>query len=416
MPIPAGRKAAKYKLTLTAIGTGHKAKAVTTVVVKPGFVAGASEVSAGNGSACVLLFSRVDCWGSKRWGVLGNGSHSWLEPQETPVEQRGIGNATQVAASGADTCAVLSTGHVDCSGLNEYGELGDGTTTGPEVCIEARRFEAGCSKTPVEIPGIGDAAQVAATGRFICALLSGGSIECWGLNYDGELGNGEAETSSDIPVDVQGINDATEVTVKFTHTCALLVTGRVDCWGEDGYGQQGNGSLEQAHVPVEVLNISNATEVSAGGVFTCALLATGHVDCWGQNRLGQLGNDSTTDSDIPVEVQGIDDATQVSAGEEFACAVLATGRVDCWGNNEGGQLGTGTTTGPEKCTYQKATSFCSITPVEVQGLSNASQVTAGGDSACALLSSDTVDCWGENRGGQLGDGSTTASDVPVEVL
>ena len=232
---------------------------------------------------------------------------------------------------------MLSTGHVDCSGLNEYGELGDGTTTGPEICIEDRIFEAPCSKTPVEIPGINDAAQVAATGRFICALMSGGSIECWGLNYDGELGNGEAETSSDIPVDVQGINDATEVTVKFTHTCALLATGRVDCWGEDGFGQQGNGSFEQAHVPVEVSNITNATEVSAGGTFTCALLATGHVDCWGENRWGQLGNDTTTNSDVPVEVQDIDNATKVSAGEESACAVLATGHVDCWGNNEGGQ-------------------------------------------------------------------------------
>ena len=422
MPIPTGKKAIKYKLTLTAIGTGHKAKSVATVVVKPGVVEGASQVSSAGVSVCALLFSHVDCWGSERWGVLGNGTSSFLGVEETPVEVRGIADATQVASGGRNTCVVLSTGHLACAGINNEGQLGNGTTTGPEVCVVQKKTGEACTTTPVEVPGISNASQASASSHFTCALLSDGKIECWGLNYDGELGNGESLTSSDVPVEVKDLNDATEVTVKEVHTCALLATGHVDCWGENFWGEQGNGTIatsvaEQAHVPAEVLNISDATEVSAGTTFTCALLSTGHVECWGDNRWGQLGDDSTIWSDVPVEVQNIDDATQVSAGGGSACAVLVTGRVECWGQNEDGDLGNGTTGGPEECTYRNSTYPCSTTPVEVQGLSNASQVTTGsGGFVCALLSTGTVDCWGENRWGQLGDDSTIWSGAPVEVL
>jgi len=137
---------------------------------------------------------------------------------------------------------------------------------------------------------------------------------------------------------------------------------------------------------------------------TCALLSSGHIDCWGNNERGGLGDGSTTDSNTPTEVQGIDNAVQVAAGWRDTCALLSTGHVDCWGADEDGQLG------------NAARQESSATPVEVQGISSAKQVTVGNQDACALLSSDQIDCWGENSVGQLGDGKTAESDLPVEVV
>jgi len=267
------------------------------------------------------------------------------------------------------------------------------------------RDHISCGKTPLEVQGISDATQVASSPSLACALLSSGDIDCWGDDYDGELGNAESLTTSDIPVEVQGISNATEVTVGGVHTCALLSTGHVDCWGENGYGELGDGMTGvQSHIPVEVQGISDATQVVAGSEHTCALLSSGHIDCWGNNERGGLGDGSTTDSNTPTEVQGIDNAVQVAAGWRDTCALLSTGHVDCWGADEDGQLG------------NAARQESSATPVEVQGISSAKQVTVGNQDACALLSSDQIDCWGENSVGQLGDGKTAESDLPVEVV
>lgn len=417
MPIPTGKKAIRYKLTLTAIGTGHKAKATTIVVVKPATIEGVSAVGANAGVACALLSPRIACWGDNVLGQLGIGKTT--EVQDTPVELPGISDAAQIAVGGGHNCAVLSTGRIDCWGANQEGQLGDGTITGPETCLVRGKglSPVPCSKTPAEVGGINDAIQAAADDRLTCTLLSGGNIDCWGDNYDGELGNGESQTLSDLPVEVQGINDATQVTVGGVHTCALLSTGHVECWGENSYGELGNGTIGvQPDIPVEVEGISHATQVSAGTRSTCAVLSSGHVECWGNGEFGALGNGTTSGSDVPVEVLGIDNATEVSTNYAQACTLLSTGHVDCWGHNEDGELGDGTNTGPEGCTRQGVTTPCSVTPVEVQGISNATQITAAGYSACALLSTGPIYCWGENIRGELGNDTTHESDFPVEVL
>jgi alpha-tubulin suppressor-like RCC1 family protein len=357
MPANTGKKAAKYKLQLTAIASGGgKAKAKTTVAVSTG------------------------------------------------APRSGTGMA--VGAGEGYACGLLSSGHVECWGGAGGGTLGDGTTTGPETCT----FGA-CSTKPVEATGITNATQVAVGSGHTCALLSTGHVECWGNNENGALGNGTT-TSSDTPVEAKGITDAIQVTASSEHTCALLSTGHVECWGENSGGQLGDGIAagpEQCGLfhycsttPVEATGITDATQVAAGNAHSCALLSTGHVECWGRNASGALGDGTTTWSDTPLEATGITNATQVAAGNGYTCALLP-GSVDCWGNNASGQLGDGATTSADMA-------------VPVSGIVGASQATAGSELTCALLSTGHVECWGENGLGQLGDGTTASSDTPVEVM
>jgi alpha-tubulin suppressor-like RCC1 family protein len=158
----------------------------------------------------------------------------------------------------------------------------------------------------------------------------------------------------------------------------------------------------------------------------CATLTTGGVDCWGYNNHGQLGigtftgpiacagSTSEACSTNPVAVTGITNAITVAGGHDISCVLLATEGVDCWGANTSGQLGDGTTTGPDTC-YPIGDS-CSTTPVTVTGINNAAAITGGEASACAVLTTSNVECWGDNTFGELGDGTTTSSSTPVGVI
>jgi alpha-tubulin suppressor-like RCC1 family protein len=389
MPANTGSTAVTYKLSLSARGTKTEGIFVAerSVIVRP--TGTATQVASGYQHSCALLSTgHIDCWGYDKQGQLGNGTEKRVE--DNPVEVENIGDASQVAAGGDDSCALLSTGHIDCWGDNMDGQLGDGSTTG--------------SLTPVEVQDLVDPSQVTAGGdderAHACGLLSTGHIDCWGSNQFGELGNG-GSTKSDMPVEVQDITDATQVSAGDRSTCAVLATGHIDCWGS----QLGNGTDESSNTPVEVQDITNATQVAVGGFSTCAVLSTGHIDCWGANEDGQLGDGTTESTDTPVEVQGITEATRVSAGELFTCAVLSTGHAGCWGAGGLGQLGDGSTVSTDA-------------PVEVQDISSGSQVAAGSKHACALVSTSQVECWGYNKQGQLGDPSDRKeiTDTPVGVF
>ena len=353
MPANKGRKALRYKLKLSAIGSSARRKANLAITVSPGAVPPAATAIAAGGQhsqTCALVSTgNVDCWGANYFGQLGDGS---LISSDTPVEAIGITDPTQASVGGDHVCALLPTGQIDCWGSNEYGQLGNGITTGPDECPFADP-PAACSTEPVEVTGVTDASHVAAGGDQTCAVLSSGHVECWGSNQFDALGDGSAIgpeecgpyriACSAAPVEVTGITDATQVSAGGGQTCVLLSTGHIDCWGRNGYGQLGDGSTEDSDVPVEVLGISEATQVSAGGDFTCALLSAGDVDCWGDGELGELGDGATSRSDTPLGTAGITDATQVSAGGDQACALLPTGQIDCWGANYDGQLGDGST-------------------------------------------------------------------------
>jgi alpha-tubulin suppressor-like RCC1 family protein len=340
-------------------------------------------------SSCALLSSgSIDCWGSNHSGELGNGMTAEYVDVAVPVSN--IENAMDVDDStGAVVCATLADGHIDCWGNNDFGGLGNGTTDS--------------SFTPVQVSGITNAIAVSAGVEFACALLSNGKVDCWGDNDSGQLGNGTYENSS-TPLPVSGITTAIGISTGSNHACALLTGGGIDCWGSGDSGDLGNSSEEGSATPVPVSGITNAIEVSAGGAgLTCAVLSDGAIDCWGNNYNGELGNGTIKDSSVPMPVSGVTSAIEVSAGWGHACAVLSSGDVDCWGSNEEGDLGNGATED-------------STVPVSVSSITTAETVVAAGSSTCALLANGHVECWGGNEEGGLGDGTTENSFNPVPVI
>ena len=308
--------------------------------------------------------------------------------QALPVKVAGLSDAVALAAGQSHTCALKASGSVSCWGVNANGELGDGTRSS--------------RPTPVLVTGLSNAVAIAAGIAHTCALRSDATAVCWGFNGDGRLGNGSVGGTSDLPVAVAGLTGATALAAGGRHTCALRVDGTMSCWGGNSYGQLGDGTTTPRPFRVSVNGISNAVAIAAGGLHTCALSA-GIVQCWGYNGGGELGNGTGISSSLPVTVTGEVDAVAiaVAGASSSTCALRSNGTVGCWGNNFNGQLGDGTVTTPR------------LSPVTVGGLSNVVAIATGSSHSCALQANGGTVCWGANSFGQLGDGSNSPSLGPV---
>src|SRR6266568_4274426 len=219
------------------------------------------------------------------------------------------------------------------------------TPANPTIGVgQTQQFTANGALTPT---------AVAAGGSHTCMRLPDGTVQCWGRNYSGQLGNGDGNlTNSSVPVTARGLTTATSVVTGDAHTCALLGDGTVQCWGVGDAGQLGDGTVADpatgppgSSTPVQVSGITGAAAVIAGGYHTCALFADGTAWCWGRSDDGQLGNGARASASTPVPVTNLTGVTAMTAGFYHTCALLPNGTVWCWGRNDEGQLGDGTTVG-----------------------------------------------------------------------
>ncbi len=283
-----------------------------------------------------------------------------------------------IAAGAGHTCALLTDGTGRCWGTNSSGQLGDMTKVD--------------QATPVVVSVMdGPGRSTAITAGFIhtCALPQTGGTICWGDDTYGELGDG---TSNDGVV--QNLSGSVQAIVAGgNHTCAI-VSGAVRCWGKGADGQLGFGTpYLNKTTPVPVYTPSPATALALGAGHTCALLQDETVNCWGDNSYGQVGvGTKILAEDSATAVAGISNAIAIAAGDYFSCAVLADNTARCWGYNGKGQLGDGT-------------NDMQFSPTTVLGLNHVTSIAAGTSHTCALITDGTVRCWGDNSMGQVGDGT-----------
>jgi alpha-tubulin suppressor-like RCC1 family protein len=278
-----------------------------------------------------------------------------------------------------------------CWGDNSEGQLGDGTRTN--------------RSTPVAVIGLpGDIAAVAAGGGHTCALHGSGEVWCWGDNVYGQLGDG-TRIDSPAPVAVTGLSTpAVALGAGEFHTCALMIGGGVECWGWNDEAQLGDvtGVMHMAAVPVA--GSREATALAVGARHNCTINPAGQVQCWGGNWEGQIGDGSGLRRYQPANVSSRGGrVTALAAGNTHTCALAQDGSMACWGGNSNGQLGDGTT-------------INRLSPVYTPGWAGPIQsLAAGGAHTCALIAGGSVQCLGANWKGQIGDGTALDRSSPTTV-
>lgn len=295
----------------------------------------------------------------------------------------------QISSRGYHVCARTNGGAAKCWGVNDYGQLGDNTATSRNL--------------PVDVLGLNSGVAAVVAGAYhSCALLNSGAVKCWGNNEFGQLGDGTT-LNHRLPAEVQGLSSGVlALAAGDYHTCALLASD-VKCWGHNDHGQLGDNTQTQSNTPVDVSGLGGrVTQIAAGGKHSCAIV-DGAVKCWGYNEGGQLGDGTNTDQGLPTTVSGLSSgASALAGGSEHTCAVV-NGGARCWGRN-GGALGNNSDVN-------------SNIPVQVFNLSsNITAVTTGESHSCALLNSGGVKCWGGNLFGQIGDTTINYSALPVDVV
>lgn len=286
-------------------------------------------VSAGGNHTCALhTDGSVSCWGANNRGQLGLGGGS---DRGSPQVVSGIDAVRSLSAGFQHTCAVRTIGGgVWCWGMNSQGQVGN-----DRLMTELR---------PVQALDVSSAVRVAAGQSHSCAVLSTGRVRCWGANTAGQIGDGTTERRMRAVL-VEDVVSARAVVAGSQHSCALLMDGTVRCWGSNEHGQVGDGGMENRLTGTQVPGLSNVVAIasSASATHTCAIRDDGTVWCWGQNQFGQIGDGTDVTRRMATRVPDLR-AGSVSANVANTCAATDAGAVVCWGDNTSGQLGTGTTT------------------------------------------------------------------------
>jgi cysteine-rich repeat protein len=393
------------------------------------------QVALGRDHTCALFDAgNIRCWGDTSSGELGYGNPNDIGDDETPAEAGDVplvGKFVEISSFDSHTCALSDTGAVSCWGLGANAALGYGNRN--DIGDDEPALSAGAVNVG------GPVAQLAVGGSHTCALLVSGAVRCWGENLSGQLGYGNTEDIGDdeLPFAAGDVNvggTVIQLTAGFSHTCALLDTGNVRCWGRAALGQLGYGNTQDIgddETPAEAGDVNiggSVVQLDGGSQHTCALLDTGSVRCWGGDgsvgllTFGQLGYGNTEtigDDETPADAGDVNiggQATSVAAGFSHSCALLDTGNIRCWGKNFASQLGYADPdlVGDDELPF---------TLGDVAVGARVQSLSLGEEHSCAVLETGALRCWGAGALGQLGYGNTNiigndetpaqAGDVPL---
>ena len=383
--------AATATYTITGSNSGGSTTTNITFTVSRHTIGTKGSLVSGFYHSCEIVNGGVRCWGRDNWGQLGDGSTS---SKAVPVKVPGLSGVTALALGEYHTCA-LSNGGVKCWGSGGSGQLGDGNGTQ--------------SYTPVDVTGLTSGVQAIAAGDNHTCALSNGAVLCWGDNYNDALGSGSddlTQPNSLVPLPVSGLTSGVQAIAAGGHSACALVSGTVQCWGWNNHGQLGNNSNVNSPIPVLVNNInSGVSAIAVGYEHTCAIV-NGGLKCWGRNAQGQLGTGDTSGFDqfTPQDVPDLPSNVQsVVNGLLHTCA-MADGNLYCWGYNDGGQLGYDITATPQ-----------SYSPLPITGITGDAQAIDTGTWHTCVMVNGALKCWGDNRYGQLGDNTFNNNINPVDV-
>jgi len=401
-------------------------------------------VTAGGAFACALRDDgTVRCWGSNSAGQLGNGL---TLPSASPVAARGLSGITAIAAGARHTCAVAA-GLVYCWGANDRGQLGQPTTS--RQCTVGSESIA-CEPQPTAIDGVKGVVAISAGAAHTCARTVEGIVLCWGDGRYGQSGSGRASAMpGPSPVGVLDgdsfIEGIVDLSAGADHTCARNADGVIWCWGRNEQGQL--GSAPESAVPercsgpcsprplrvqgldfrVSAMDAGEDADVDDAAMDDAAMEAGAEasVDA-GRPRDAGAEDADAGDARVGVGVPDVMDVQRVrddvvapsmvpraiASGGSFSCAVLDDNTVRCWGDDSSGQLGDGRRVrAPQGAVMVIATPGAASTN-PLQGVSS---MAGGVDTACALLGDGSLRCWGSNRSGALGIGTTSVQSGPVPV-
>jgi cysteine-rich repeat protein len=394
------------------------------------------QVDASYQNTCVLIEGgRVRCWGYNGQGQLGYGHTDDIGDDETPAD---VGDvvlpepAVELSMGDSHTCVAMANMNVRCWGAGFSGRLGYANTD-----------NIGDDELPSSVLDVvvgGAVLEIDAGGSHSCARLESGALRCWGSGFSGQLGYGNMasvgddefpESAGDVPIGGPIVAQSTGV----SHTCAILATGKVRCWGTGFSGQLGYGntlSIGNSSTPTQAGDVSavpiglpaeaKVTALALGLSLSCALFEGGEVLCWGSGSGGALGQGSTEnigDNELPSTMPPISlpaPAVAITAGDSHVCALFEDQTAVCWGLNAVGQLGAG-----NQENIGDDETLGGVDPIDLIDLIDLGgpikQIDAGGNHTCAILAdTNQLYCWGANNDGQLGYGHTATVGDDESVL
>lgn len=353
----------------------------------PGF----TNIAAGYYSACAVRSGALYCWGNNTNGTLGMGDNaSRLTPTLVPGFETGV---TDVSSNSVTACAVKS-GALYCWGENSSSQIGDGTNV--------------TKNTPQAVSGMSSGVTKVSAGPSHSCAIKSGTLYCWGYNGEGGVGVGLNLSPISTPMAVSIPETVVDVATGANHTCAVTQDGKVYCWGDNLFGELGEGArYSLTRTPRHVTSITGATKVSAGFHYTCAIVNSS-LKCWGRDEESTLGDGNTDGFSLtPVDAIGMGtDVTEVDGGLRSNACAIQNGATKCWGLALDGALGNGETVGALR-----------PTPNYVIGIgSGATKISQGEMFGCAIQNGH-IKCWGQNNGGNLGNGNSSGNaSVPVDVV